>query len=160
LNRLGNHSLTWLFRLFTGIEVTDVCTGLYAFNERVLRNLSLQAEGFDVEADIFTSAFLMDARFAEVPVDYGRRVGKPKLIPMRSGLRIGRRMFIRRVQGLDGRAPLPEVPALPAHPSIVWDERVRDRSVPRAVRVARPWFLSLLGRSEFSDLEQDWSRRT
>lgn len=126
LNRFGNQLLTWLFRTLARVEITDVCTGMYAFNERVFDNLDLRADGFDIEADIFTAASVMNARIAEIPVDYTRRLGEPKLVPLRSGVRIGWRIFVRRVQGLDGRAPLLLPPPRPHHSFIAWTGRIRD----------------------------------
>lgn len=137
LNRVGNRLLTQLFRAINKVDITDVCTGMYAFNERVLENLSLQADGFDVEADIFTSASLMNARFAEVPVDYGRRVGEPKLIPLRSGIQIGARMFLCRLQAMGNHPTLPHAPSGPVHPFLDWANRLREPSFKRRRRRAR-----------------------
>lgn len=161
LNRIGNRFLTRIFRILNRVDLTDVCTGMYALNERVFENLSLRADGFDVEADLFTAASLMNARFGEVPVDYRRRVGAPKLIPLRSGLRIGWRMFVRRVQGLDGRPPLSVAPRRPLHPFIAWTERVRDASGPSRLRTGQSGFsasrfVSLFGLSPVADSNQEW----
>src|SRR5439155_6043744 len=58
LNRVGNRVLSALARLLFGVSVTDVCTGMWAFNADTLRELSLEARGFDLEADLFGSAAL------------------------------------------------------------------------------------------------------
>lgn len=137
LNRIGNRFLTQLFRILNGVDITDVCTGMYAFNERVFENLSLQADGFDVEADLFTSASLMNARFAEVPVDYSRRLGEPKLVPLRSGIQIGTRMFLRRVHSMGSHSKLQERPSRPLHPFLAWAERLRDPHSARRRRAVR-----------------------
>lgn len=137
LNRLGNGLLTRLFRLLNGIDLTDACTGMYAFNERVFRNLSLEADGFDVEADLFSAAALMHARFAEVPVDYGRRDGKPNLTPLHDGPRIGLRMITRRLRKEGRPVVLPERASQAPHPFLAWTNRLREPS-PRVKRPARP----------------------
>lgn len=128
LNRFGNFLLTRLFRLLTRVRVTDSCTGMYAFNEDVFRRLSFEAPGFDVEADIFVSATMMGARIAEFPVRYGRRVTSPKLIPMRSGVRIAWRMFLRRLRRDEDHAPISIRPHPPVHPFVAWAYALaRDR---------------------------------
>src|SRR5207247_1078768 len=82
-----------------GVSVTDVCTGMWAFNADTLRELSLEARGFDLEADLFGSAALKEARITELPIDYAARIGPPKLIPLRTGLKIALRLFKRRLNG-------------------------------------------------------------
>src|SRR5213083_1441378 len=97
LNRVGNRILSALARLLFGVSVTDVCTGMWAFNADTLRELSLEARGFDLEADLFGSAALKEARITELPIDYAARIGPPKLIPLRTGLKIALRLFKRRL---------------------------------------------------------------
>src|SRR5881398_3591369 len=99
LNRVGNRVLSALARLLFGVSVTDVCTGMWAFNADTLRELSLEARGFDLEADLFGSAALKEARITELPIDYAARIGPPKLIPLRTGLKIALRLFKRRLNG-------------------------------------------------------------
>src|SRR5216110_229142 len=99
LNRVGNRILSALARLLFGVSVTDVCTGMWAFNADTLRELSLEARGFDLEADLFGSAALKEARITELPIDYAARIGPPKLIPLRTGLKIALRLFKRRLNG-------------------------------------------------------------
>src|SRR5207302_1810356 len=60
---------------------------------------SLEAGGFDLEADLFGSAALKEARITELPIDYAARIGPPKLIPLRTGLKIALRLFKRRLNG-------------------------------------------------------------
>ena len=130
LNRIGNQLLTWLFRMLNGLAITDACTGMYAFNDRLLRNLNLHADGFDVEAELFTSASLMKARIAEVPIDYARRGGDAKLLPLRSGLQIGVRMLTKRMQRAEVGPPLTRAPRGPPHPCIGWTGIIREAATP------------------------------
>lgn len=164
LNRFGNRALTQLFGFLNGVDLSDVCTGMYAFNERVFRNLKLQADRFDVEAELFTFAHMMNALFAEVPFDYSRRVGKPKLRPLRAGIQIGIRMFVGRTRRPEGSAALPESGPPAPHPFIAWLGTLRDPSVPRRSgaplsRSILNQFLALVGRSEAPGSERDWIRR-
>lgn len=106
LNRLGNRLLSRLASLLYRVPVSDVCTGMWGFREGCLRGFGLAAEGFDLEADLFSAACFAGVRVAEVPVDYHRRIGEPKLIPLRTGLLIGWRLLARRLNR-------PQVPARP-----------------------------------------------
>ncbi len=99
LNRIGNRMLSTLARLLYGVSVTDVCTGMWGFSAKALRQIRLEATGFDLEADVFGSACLSRARSHELPVDYAARIGPPKLIPLRSGLQIALRLLTRRLNG-------------------------------------------------------------
>ena len=99
LNRIGNRVLSTLARLLYGVSVTDVCTGMWGFSAKALRQIRLEATGFDLEADLFGSACLSRARSHELPVDYAARIGPPKLIPLRSGLQIALRLLTRRLNG-------------------------------------------------------------
>lgn len=94
LNRVGNRILTALARLLYAAPISDLCTGMWGFTESFLRRMVLTANGFDLEADIFTSACELSAQLAEVPVGYGQRIGEPKLVPVRSGLLIALRLIV------------------------------------------------------------------
>lgn len=98
LNRIGNFALTALARFLYGIPVTDVCTGMWGFREGFLRRFASTATGFDLEADIFASACQAKERMAEVPIRYSRRIGLPKLVPLRTGLRIAWRLLLRWIR--------------------------------------------------------------
>ena len=99
LNRIGNRVLSTLARFLYGVSVTDVCTGMWGFSVKMLRQIRLEATGFDLEADLFGSACISRARSRELPVDYAARIGPPKLIPLRSGLQIALRLLTRRLNG-------------------------------------------------------------
>lgn len=99
LNAIGNRLLSILARILFGVSVSDVCTGMWGFKVDALRQMPLVAGGFDLEADLFGAACLNQARIAELPIDYGARIGPPKLIPLKEGLRIARRLVLRRLNG-------------------------------------------------------------
>lgn len=116
LNRLGNRLLSALARFLYRFPVTDVCTGMWGFDGAFLRRLVLVARGFDLEADIFASACRMNARVAEVPITYRRRIGTPKMVPARTGFLIAWRLLTRSI-------PIPgdRVPIVRVHPGSVGD---------------------------------------
>ncbi|TLZ73551.1 MAG: glycosyltransferase [Methanobacteriota archaeon] len=97
LNRLGNRLLSALASLLYRVPVTDVCTGMWAFREDALQRFGLVAEGFDLEADLFASACERGIRMRELPIAYDRRIGEPKLVPLRTGLSIAWRLLMRRL---------------------------------------------------------------
>ena len=99
LNAIGNRVLSALAHLLFGVSVTDVCTGMWGFKADTLRKIPLEAHGFDLEADLFGSACLSQARITELPIDYDARIGPPKLIPLRTGMQIALRLFVRRLNG-------------------------------------------------------------
>jgi dolichol-phosphate mannosyltransferase len=103
LNVIGNRALSSLAQLLFGVSVTDVCTGMWGFRSPALRGLRLRARGFDFEADLFGSACQSRVRIAELPIDYGRRIGPTKLIPLRTGIQIAWRLFLRQVNGKETR---------------------------------------------------------
>ena len=77
--------------------MTDVCTGMWGFREDALQRFGLVAEGFDLEADLFASACERGIRLRELPISYDRRIGPPKLVPLRTGLSIAWRLLMRRL---------------------------------------------------------------
>jgi dolichol-phosphate hexosyltransferase len=97
LNLLGNRLLSFLASLLFRVPVTDVCTGMWGFRADALRRFGLVAEGFDLEADMFASTCERRARFRELPIPYDRRIGEPKLVPLRTGIAIAWRLLVRRL---------------------------------------------------------------
>lgn len=102
LNVFGNRMLSTLARLLYGVPVTDVCTGMWGIRADSLRQISLKATGFDLEADLFGSMCLSGARSHELAIDYATRIGPAKLVPFRNGLQIAKRLLIRRLKGRAG----------------------------------------------------------
>lgn len=109
LNRLGNRLLSALASLLWRVPVSDVCTGMWGFREGCLRELRLGADGFDLEADLYSAACTVGARLVEVPVDFHPRIGTPKLVPLRTGLLIARRLLWRKLNRPGPPAPRPRI---------------------------------------------------
>ncbi len=103
LNRLGNQVLSGFARFLFGFPISDVCTGMWAFREDALQRFRLDAESFDLEADLFASACETGAHLTELPVDYACRIGKAKLVPIRTGILIAWRLLMRRLNQRDMR---------------------------------------------------------
>lgn len=95
MNYFGNRMLTLLANTLYGTRMTDVCTGLWGFNRRVLENLALNARHFDIEAEIFATCTKNKYRMAEMPIAYKKRSGIPKLRPI-AGISIAKKLIGRR----------------------------------------------------------------
>jgi dolichol-phosphate hexosyltransferase len=99
LNKVGNRLLSRIAHLMFRVPVTDVCTGMWGLSADFLRQCELRSEGFELEAEIFSAAAAVGARIVEVPIEYRPRLGKAKLVPLRTGLQIGWALFLERIRG-------------------------------------------------------------
>lgn len=103
VNIVGNTLLTLLGQVFFHADVSDLCTGLWGFRRDAIRRLELTAEGFDLEADMFTECALKRFSIAEIPITYRARQDRPKLASLRDGLKVGLFLCKRRLQQPKGR---------------------------------------------------------
>ena len=87
LNRLGNHLLSWFFKILFAVNLTDVCSGMYLIRTEAARKLQFTTAGFDAEVEI-AAQFADSGRVSEVPVNYRPRVGRQKLSSVRHGVTI------------------------------------------------------------------------
>jgi glycosyltransferase involved in cell wall biosynthesis len=99
LNMVGNHLLAFMASLLYGTRVSDLCTGCWGFRGAVVKDMRLDAVGFELEAAMFIDATRKGYRIAEVPIGYRRRKSPPKLRSVRDGLRIGRKLIGGRFRG-------------------------------------------------------------
>jgi dolichol-phosphate mannosyltransferase len=86
-NYLGNRILSALASFLFRTPITDVCSGMWAFDTEQLKSLGLTADGFDIEADIFARFAGKGVAITEIPIPYHRRIGEAKLRAW-EGLRI------------------------------------------------------------------------
>ncbi len=95
LNYVGNKVLTGTANLLfpNGHKVTDLCTGMWGFRNVVIDRFDLEAEHFDIEAEMYAKCVKMGCRIAEVPIEYRKRVAPSKLNSMRHGFSIARRLL-------------------------------------------------------------------
>ena len=93
LNRIGNGLLTLMANTLYRGRTSDLCTGLWGFRGEVLNRLTVSANGFDLEADLFIQLSRGGYRIGEVPITYRRRPTKQKLQSIRDGLMIGRKLI-------------------------------------------------------------------
>jgi dolichol-phosphate mannosyltransferase len=87
LNRFGNWVINKTFNLFFGTKISDVCSGMYFLKTAFAKQLDLNSNGFEIEAEILAQATNFGG-IAEVPINYRSRIGKQKLRPFKDGYRI------------------------------------------------------------------------
>ena len=87
-NRLGNHLLSLAASVLFMRRTTDLCTGYWGFRSKALRDLSLTAHGFNLEADLFGSVVKSRVKTKEIPIDYAHREGTSTLKWYSDGPRI------------------------------------------------------------------------
>ena len=96
LNRLGNHLLALMASILYRRWISDLCTGCWGFRGTVVKDLKLDANGFDLEANLFAQVAKKRCRIAEVPIGYRRRRSPSKLNSLKDGFIIGRTLIGRR----------------------------------------------------------------
>jgi glycosyltransferase involved in cell wall biosynthesis len=96
LNLVGNHLLAFLANILYGTRISDLCTGYWGFRAEVIKDLHLDAIGFELEANMLAEVAKKGYRIGEVPVNYRRRATYPKLGALRDGFKIGRKLIRKR----------------------------------------------------------------
>jgi len=87
-NLIGNRLLSLAASLVFLKKTTDLCTGYWGFRSKAISKLSLSADGFNLEADLFGSVTKSKYRTKEIPIDYSHREGRSSLKWHRDGTRI------------------------------------------------------------------------
>lgn len=99
LNYFGNKVLTGTANLLfpNGHKVTDLCTGMWGFRDSVVRELELEAQHFDVEAEMYAKCVKNGYKIGEVPIEYRKRVAPSKLSSMKHGFSIAKRLIKEKI---------------------------------------------------------------
>jgi len=89
-NRMGNWFFSFMVRIGYNGNVTDVCTGYFAWNFKVIKELRkhLESEGFSIEMEMLTKMSKLGYEIFAVPISYYHREGQSSLNPLRDGYRI------------------------------------------------------------------------
>ena len=94
---LGNSVLRGIANLLFGTRYTDLCYGYNAFWARVLPELEVTCDGFEVETLLNVRAAKAGLNVAEVPsVEWARINGVSHLRPVRDGFRVLRTILAER----------------------------------------------------------------
>jgi glycosyltransferase involved in cell wall biosynthesis len=78
LHRLGNWLISQVFSTLFGVNVSDVCSGMYLIETEKAKDYKLEESGFNVEIELAAHSASSET-LTEVPVSYRPRVGKGKL---------------------------------------------------------------------------------
>lgn len=89
LRRAGNWALTQVVRSLFGGRFSDLCYGYAAFWRRVLPELALTSDGFEIETEMNVRALEIGLRVAEVPSFEAERIhGESNLRTFPDGWRV------------------------------------------------------------------------
>jgi dolichol-phosphate mannosyltransferase len=80
--RWGNLLMTLATNLLFSTRLHDMETCYKLVNRRVMQNLGLQSDGFDIEAEITAKLLRSGLRIHEVPISYHPRYTEKKLSPL------------------------------------------------------------------------------
>lgn len=89
-NRVGNWMLTFLVRLTYEANVTDVCSGFFAWKKKVVDDLKMHIEsnGFTLEMEMISKMAKMKYCMISIPISYNARHGNSNLKPIKDGVQI------------------------------------------------------------------------
>jgi len=94
VNRFGNWIFDTLLTRIHGLEGGDHLSGLYGMRMDAIHGMGLEADGFDIEAEIGIKARAQELDIAVFPITYSARLGEKKLRPLQDGLLILRRILL------------------------------------------------------------------
>jgi len=144
VNLLGNTLLTLLARALFGTDVTDVCTGLWGYRSDAIGCLELEAQGFEIEADMYAECARKGLRIAEIPIRYHPRADRAKLSSLRDGFKIGAFLCRKRLMA---RLSTPSATAQRERAATLHGQRVALVQYQDAMHHEQEWVHS----SEFLD---------
>jgi dolichol-phosphate mannosyltransferase len=96
VNYFGNKMLTLLANTLYGTKISDVCTGLWGFNSKVIKNLDLNSKHFEIEAEMFATCVKKKYKITEVPIQYKRRGETPPKLSPSCAMGIARKLIARK----------------------------------------------------------------
>ena len=101
-NLFGNYLLSFFASLLFS-NVSDVCTGYWAFKKNVIDQFlqeGINSDGFDLEVEMFSKINKNKFRVKEIPILYKKRSDSPKLNSVNDGIKILKKMLIYWLTGL------------------------------------------------------------
>ena len=84
---IGTPAISFLLKLFTGLQVGDSQCGLRAFTRDALDRLELHTDGMELASEMILKSARRGLKVADVPVPYAERLGEAKLNTLRDGWR-------------------------------------------------------------------------
>lgn len=90
VNAIGNKALSLLASLLYGYWVKDVCSGMWGFRTKALKDFRITSKRFTLEADLFVNARRTHCKIAQVPISYRARLsGSVAKLRVSDGIKIG-----------------------------------------------------------------------
>jgi glycosyltransferase involved in cell wall biosynthesis len=84
---VGNRIVTTFSNMLTNLNLSDIETCFKVFRREVLQKITVEEDGFGVEAEVTAKVSRLKARIYEVPISYyGRTYAEGKKIDWRDGL--------------------------------------------------------------------------
>jgi dolichol-phosphate hexosyltransferase len=95
LNIIGNKIFNKTINFSMGSSITDSLSGFRAFNMKVLKELVLFSDSFEIEVEMTVEALSKGYRVLEVPIHYKarRKQSDTKLNPINDGIKIARTLI-------------------------------------------------------------------
>jgi dolichol-phosphate mannosyltransferase len=95
LNFIGNVALTQTANILfpNGHRLSDLCTGMWGFTDEVIHALDLEANSFDVEAEMYAKCIKSGFNVGEINIAYGKRINSNKLSALKDGAKIWFRLL-------------------------------------------------------------------
>lgn len=89
-HRLANWFFTFMTRHFYGANVSDTCTGYFAWTKHAVDVLNghIKSKGFAIEAEMISKMAKLKLKIFSVPITYDPRHGESKLHPFKDGMKI------------------------------------------------------------------------
>ena len=98
-NRFGNRVLTVAANVCFGLQLTDSLSGMWAVRRSAIGRMRLTQHGIAFSQEIKVEAFCLGGmRAREVPIEYSRRIGTSKLMPIRDGFGCLMFLIARRLE--------------------------------------------------------------
>ena len=95
LHNFGNRVLSGISSIRNRRRISDLCSGIWGFDAEALEKLDIQAEGFDLEAEIVGRIRKEGLDHREIQVDWSQRKGgTSKLRSLRDGFIILMRILM------------------------------------------------------------------
>lgn len=107
--KFGNWAFVMAVRVLFGGQFSDLCYGYNAFWRRVLPQLALDGDGFEIETMMNVRALRAGLKVAEVPsFEHRRRHGTSRLRTIPDGWRVLKTIFRERWASRMPASPLPD----------------------------------------------------
>ena len=85
---IGNIGLTYIANKLFNTPISDLCTGYWGFTKEAVSKLSLRANFFELEANIYTEIDRNNLILTEVPIVYRKREGEDSKLKYKDGFKI------------------------------------------------------------------------